>query len=487
MGRISLKVKYIMKKYLITTLAIGMLFSSCELVEVENPNLIEDRFIGAPQSSIEWMDGVRRQMSLSVGSITEFTELVSDNYFNNYTGSSKVFDIPQINYFDQDVANLQASIHRLMEMSEFGLAKVLPADAQSTPLQKAELLMYKAYAHILSAELFKGMPATALGTVLSPADHLGSALSLLNEAQGIYTSAEDKLVCTLLKARVNYHLGDATKARQEATLVLQNPTLLRQVKYGTTSGPSNNFQGNIYTTGGNNPFAPLPRLDFLDPKYFNIDPVAANDQKPIAIAKAEEAYLILAEAMTSANELGSARTMLKNLLTESVAKRVVVMLNDKAETRNGGNRKDYPLTAVKVKFDATSAEREGYVYNRQAGNIAAYQVSGTKVTAAQIDAAASQDELLYLVYLLRQEIFIAEGRRMTDLGIRFPVSQREQLGNKNVTTEHTQTVMPTFIPKDRGMDDFDYNTVTGVVTMKYDMNKVLVQNKTAVEIMPFIK
>ncbi|MCY1550398.1 hypothetical protein D9M68_866500 [compost metagenome] len=75
---------------------------------------------------------------------------------------------------------------------------------------------------------------------------------------------------------------------------------------------------------------------------------------------------------------------------------------------------------------------------------------------------------------------------MTDLGIRFPVSQREQLSNKNVSTEDTQTIMPSFIPKNREMDDFEYNTTTGVVTMKHDMNKVLVQNKTAVEIMPFI-
>lgn len=475
-----------MKKYLIIILATGLLFSGCELVEVDNPNLIEDRFLGAAQSSIEWTDGVRRQMSLTVGSITEFTELASDNYYNNYTSSSKVFDIPQINYFDQDVANLQASIHRLMEMSEFGLARVLPADAQSTSLQRAELLMYKAYAHILSAELFKGMPVVALGPVLSPTAHIQSAVVLLDEAKNLFVTADDKLVCTLLKARAYYRLGDAVKARQEATLVLQNPMLLRQVKYGGSSGPSNNFQGSIYTTGGNNPFAPLPRLDFLDPKYFNIDPVVANDQKPIAIAKAEEAYLIVAEAMAASNDINGAKTILKNLLTETVAKRPVVMLNDKAETRNGGNRKDYPLTAVKVKFDATSAEREGYVYNRQAGNISAYMVSGTKVTTSQIDAATSQDELLYLVYLLRQEIFIAEGRRMTDLGIRFPVSQREQLSNKNVSTEDTQTIMPSFIPKNREMDDFEYNTTTGVVTMKHDMNKVLVQNKTAVEIMPFI-
>lgn len=475
-----------MKKYIIyPALAMVLMLGSCELVEVENPNLIEDRFLGAKNSAVEWTDGMRRQMSTVVGSNTEFTELVSDNYFNNYTSSSKVFDIPQINFFDQDVANIQAGIHRLMEMCEYGLTKVLPADAESTPLQKAEILMYKAYAHLMSADLFVGMPAKPLGEVLTPEAHRNAAIALLNEAQPLFTAADDRLVCALLRARAYYGLGNAQQARTEANTALQNPLLLRQVMYGTANGPSNPFQGNIYTTSGNNPFAPLPRLDFLDPKYFNTTATAALDQKPIAIAKAEEAYLIIAEAMVAANDLSGAKTTLKTMLTECVSKRATTSISDKAETRNGGN-KVYPLTAMKVKFDAASPEKEGYIYDRQAGNITAAQVSGTKVTAAEIDAATTQDGLLYLVYLLRQEIFIAEGRRMTDLGIRFPVSEREQLGNNNVKPEHTQAIMPSFIPKNREMDDFEINAATGVVTMKHDMNKVLVQNKSNAAIMPFI-
>ncbi len=476
----------VMKKYIIyPALAIGLMLSSCELVEVENPNLIEDRFLGAKNSSVEWTNGMRRDMSLVVASNTVFTELVSDNYFNNYTSSSKVFDIPQINFFDQDVANIQAGINRLMEMCDYGLTKVLPADQESTLQQKAEITMYKAYGHIVSADLFVGMPAKPLGEVLSPEAHRNAAITLLIEAQPLFTETNDRLVCALLKARAYYGLGKASEARTEATSVLQNPLLLRQVMYGQNSGLNNSFQGNIYTTTGVNPFAPLPRLDFLDPKYFNVDPVAANDQKPIAIAKAEEAYLIIAEAMVSANELSTAKSTLKAMLADCVSKRTVVSLNDKAETRDGGNRK-YPLTAMKVKFDAASPEKDGYIYDRQAGNINASLVSGTKVTAAEIDAANTQDALLYLVYLLRQEIFIGEGRRMTDLGIRFPVSQREQLGNTNVKAEHTKAILPAFIPKNMEMDDFDINATTGIVTMKHDMNKVLIQNKTAPEIMPFI-
>ena len=475
-----------MKKYMIyPALAMVLMLGSCELFEVENPNLSEDRFLGSGNSAVEWTDGMRRQMSVMVASNIEFTELVSDNYFNNYTSSSKVFDIPQINFFDQDVANIQAGINRTMEMCDYGLTRVLPADAGSTALQKAELSLYKAYTHLLAAELFVGMPAKPLAEVLSPEAHRNAAISLLNDAQPLFTAENDRLVCALLRARAYYGLGNAAQARTEATTAIQNPLLLRQVMYGTTNGPSNSFQGNIYVTSGTNAFAPLPRLDFLDPKYFNTNATAALDQKPIAIAKAEEAYLIIAEAMVSSNDLSGAKTTLKSLLTDCVSKRTTTSLSDKAETRNGGN-KVYPVTAMKVKFDAASPEMDGYILNRQTGNITAYQVSGTKVTAAEIDAASTQDALLYLVYLLRQEIFISEGRRMTDLGIRFPVSEREQLGNNNVKPEHTQAIMPSFIPKNREMDDFEINAATGVVTMKHDMNKILVQNKTAAGIMPFI-
>src|SRR5690606_22254844 len=110
-----------------------------------------------------------------------------------------------------------------------------------------------------------------------------------------------------------------------------------------------------------------------------------------------------------------------------------------------------------------------------AGKIKAYPVSATKVTSADIRAADTKNELLYLIYLMRQEIFFAEGRRMIDLGIRFPVSQLEEQNNANVRSEHTQAQIPSFIPLNQELDDFSVDQQSGVVTIKHDMNKVLVQ------------
>lgn len=470
--------------YLIT--GVSLFLNACELSDVTNPYVTEDRFISSSQSMDTWLNGARRQASLTVGTVVEFTELVSDNYFNNYTQSSKVFDNPELNYFDRDVTNIQASINKLIEMSEFGLTKFSYAATGPESQKKAELLFYKAYAYILGAELYVGIPVEPLGEVYSPVQLLESAIDILTESESLYTTVSDKDACSLLIARCYYRMGNVAAATTYAQKVIGNPMLLRQVKYGTQSGPSNNFQSAIFSNT-TNWFAPLPRLDFLDPKYFHQTTAIFDDEKPIAIAKAEEAYLILAEAQAAKQDLVSVKKTLKDLLENTVKKRPVVQLDDKKDTRNGGNRKDYPLTAVWVKFDAQSPVKSSLVMDRAKSTIPAYSVSATHIQIADIDAIDKQDDALYLIYLLRQEIFIAEGRRMTDLGIRFPVSQREQLNNTHVTEQHIKAIIPSFIPLNRGLDDFTYDKAKDIVTMAYDMNKVLVQNKTSAYIMPFNK
>jgi len=127
------------------------------------------------------------------------------------------------------------------------------------------------------------------------------------------------------------------------------------------------------------------------------------------------------------------------------------------------------------------------VLSRQTGNITVYTVSGTSVTTSDIDAAATVDSLLYLLCQMRQEIFMSEGRRMTDLGIRFPVSLIEKQNNPNVKPENTVATIPSYVPLNRKMDDFSYDRTAGVVTIKIDMNKVLVQHKNDTGILPMLK
>lgn len=470
----------IMKRYfLVFGLAATLALPSC----VKNPLVTEDVFVNTPNAARAWANGVRRQLALTMNAVVVNAELISDNYFNNYTQNSKVFDIPQIDYFDVDVNSSQAEVQRLREMAVYGLEKIVPGDAATTPADKASMQFALAFSYLLSGEMFVALPGSSLGEVLTSEQHLQKALTLWDAAIAAEPDACKKLAYTLLKARTYYRLGDATNASRLANEVLAQKNLLLQVPFDGLNSVSNEMQTGTFTAQPNR-FAPLPRLDFLDPKYFNTG-VAAQEQKPIAIAKGEEAYLILAEAQIAASNLPAARQTLKDIL-DVVNARTITAVDDSKEERDGGNRKDYPRIAVKVKFDANDTPRDGYVLNRKAGKVNVYTVSGTKVTASDIDATATTDDILYLLYRMRQEIFMSEGRRMADLGIKFPVSQTEQLNNPHVKEEHTKAQLPKFIPLNRGMDDFTVDATDGTVTMKYDMNKVLVQNKTAKEIFPFI-
>ncbi|WEK36780.1 MAG: hypothetical protein P0Y53_04635 [Candidatus Pseudobacter hemicellulosilyticus] len=470
-----------MKRYIF---AVGMVAAFALPSCVKSPLVTEEKFINSPFAAKTWAQGVRRQLAQTMNSLVVNAELISDNYYNNYTSNSKVFDIPQIDYFDVDVNGTQAAIHRLRQMAYFGLNTVVPADTSATASDKATMIFSQAFSYLLAGEMFVALPDSVEGKVLMAEEQLRKALPLWDQAIAMETTDSARLAYTLFKARTYYRLGDATNASTLATQLLNSKKLLFQVAFDGQSGVGNAMQSAIALVSPSN-FAPLPRLDFLDPKYFNV--LAANvDQKPIPLAKAEEAYLILAEAQLAAGDLSTARETLKTMLADVVSQRGTYTIDDKTETRNGGNRNDYPLTAVKVKFDASDAPREGYVLDRKAARVTVYGVSGTKVTAADLDAATTADALLYTLYRLRQEIFISEGRRMADLGIKFPVSQIEQLNNPNVLPEHTQAQLPSFIPLNRGMDDFTTDPVDGTVTMKFDMNKVLVQNKTAKEIFPFI-
>jgi tetratricopeptide (TPR) repeat protein len=469
-----------------SALLVGALLSGCSLTEVENPNITDVSFIGTPQSTQVWVAGMSKQLSLMLNTTVVYSEIVSDNYNNNSSLTNQVFDIPSLLTSDMDIDNMQRGIAKLTQMSEYGIAQVVPADKDATSAMKAQIYFMGGYGYLIGGELCKGLPITPGGVVGTAADRYKKAIQYFNLALGLETDQTKKNVYTLALARTYYDLGDKDNALLHANAVITSaPLLLQNAIYDGVNGVSNTMQ--TYTfSNSTNVLAPLPRLDFLDPKFYHTGN-ATSDQKPIAILKGEEAFLIAAEVALSKADLVTAKTLLKNLITDVIAKRPRAAVDGKLAVRKG-TRSDYPLLAtVKVKADASSPERSGLVLDRQAGLISVYTVSGTSVTAAAIDAAATVDALLYLLCQIRQEVFISEGRRMTDLGIRFPVSGIEQQNNPNVTAEFTLATIPDYIPLNKGMDDFTYDRAAGVVTVKNDMNKVLVQHKTAAGILPMMK
>ena len=83
----------------------ALLMGSCDLVspdEIINPNVDESTFLHSDQPMETWVNGTEKELALHMSDFVELMEILSDNYFNNYTRSSKVFDIPQLLYRTAD-------------------------------------------------------------------------------------------------------------------------------------------------------------------------------------------------------------------------------------------------------------------------------------------------------------------------------------------------------------------------------------------------
>ncbi|NBP71033.1 MAG: hypothetical protein EBU52_20135, partial [Cytophagia bacterium] len=308
-----------------------------------------------------------------------------------------------------------------------------------------------------------------------------TALTLATEQVTITTA-------TLARARAHYWAGSATNAVNDAqAAITASPSFLLTVQFDATNAPNSTIQNALFDRGTFDDLQPLPRLDFLDPKnYF----ISASVESATPFLKIEEAHLIIAESQLAQNNLAGAKTTLTNLLGV-VAARPVVNVNDNVEGRTEAAPGSRPNnSAVQVAASATDALRTGLVRTRNGAGVTVPvpTVSGTSVNAAMINALATEDEALELLYLMRQEIFIAEGRRMTDMGIRLVVSEVEALANSNIPAGDPSTTssLPSFIDGIKTeLDAFEYNTNANTCVIKHNVNKILVQNKTSPTVLPF--
>jgi hypothetical protein len=471
---------------LLIALAVGT--GGCDFLNptnVINPTVTEDDFVQTTRAATVWTAGVERQMAIAMNQVVMGAEVASDNLFNNRTLFSKVFDIPLIEADDFDVTNIQAEIHRLRAMADDGLNKVIPADPTATDELRAQLHFHRAMAHLLAGELFVGLPVASLGPVEAPSVHLARAVADFQQVRALSTNAERRASALLGIARAQYGAGNRDAAVAAAAEVRATaPSLLRTVRFDITNGPTNTMQTAIYDSGQNE-FQPLPRLDFLFPKYFS---ATAGDQKPIAILKGEEAFLILAEARIAQGDLPGARTVLGELI-DLVATRPTALINDRGQRRGrGGGTWIYPNAAdIVVQASPQDEPRAGLVLTRSGDPVRVPTVSGTSVSRAMLAAAATDLQLLELLYLMRQEIFVVEGRRMVDLGIRFPIARREAQANASVGADSPalQARIPAFIPGNLGMNACTYRDGDKLVVIHHNLNRVLVQNRASPMVLPF--
>lgn len=463
--------------------ALMLSLAGCDLMapgEIINPNVGEDTFLASDNAMETWMNGVEKELAVCMSDYVSLMEILSDNYYNTYSRSSKVFDIPQLLYTDVDVTNLQRHVGSLREMADYGLNTVAKHDRNTTDDDLFKLQVVKGFSLILAGDFFRALPMKNGGEVVEWQQQLATAVEVLGKAIGLASTQEKRALVNTLCARAAHRLGNRAQAVAFAQKAIEEAAdFCHQVHFDHKNNVLNNAQSAI----GGNWFQPLPRLDFLDPKYH----LTSNDEQlPIVVAKAEENFLILAEAALAENQLSEAKKWMKSLLALVEKRPVRKEVNDQLEGRDGGGIRRYPNSSeYRVRASEKDSLRVGLVIDRHEPNLITVPfISGTSVTEAMVNGLAQHDDALELLYLLRQEIFFAEGRRPADLGIRMPVCEVEAAKAGNAAP-FTQALVPDFIPMNYGLDDFVIDDPSKTVTIKYNMNRIIVEHAHTLDVVPF--
>lgn len=471
-----------MKKLIIFSLS--LLAISCtgdfgevvDFKDVENPNLSESSVVGQPNSASIWLSGLERQLANVFNETLVLSELGSDNYVNTQTFYNQFMDALDIQITDPDMRDTQRQIQRLRELAVFGLDEVGPGDPNYDAATEAEFNYFEGLSYLFSAMYFSALPQEPVGVPVTSEAHYQNAITAFDAAIAINAQPEYYLA----KARANYYLGNQSAAVTAATNALALSTdFSRFVLFDQANGPVNIFENALYQRATFDDLQPLPTLDFLDPKYSFL---STSQDAPVHYLKAEEAYLILAEANLADNNIGAARTNLTSLL-DLIGTREVRNIDDSIEQRTQveeGSRPDSD--------DIVVNGREGLVLDRQSGMVDIPSVSGTSLTADDIAAMQDDDAGLSLLYRTRQEVFIAEGLRFVDMGVKLVIDENEILLNENINEGDlgTTPVIPAFITAVvADLDAINYEPGSTTASTVINLNDILVANKSSDAVIPF--
>lgn len=462
--------------------------AACEAIDptqVNNPTTTDDDLAEATNPTEALLPGLRAQFARMINAYVVASEVISDNYSIHGTGIPVDMDEPSlvtpdyVNGTGTSANGVYWNVQELRALADFVIDEIAPNDTGAPPALVAEAHYYRGMAFLTMGEVFSHVPHEEDGTP-QPADvALTRAISDLQAGTGFGAQANAAL------ARAHRLLGDAGAAASAANAVLgASADFLFAPSYDEQT--LSNTPVAFLVLRALQEMQPLPRLDFLDPKYTERD-------SPIPIAKAEEMHLILAEAALASGNVGEARSHLASAVT--VAKsRGMVSFDDIDERRNADLSLRPRSEEIVIRADADSPYRGGLVLNRPSDGLQIPYISGTSLSADSIAGLGSEAEVWHALWLARQEILLLEGRRLADLGIKLPMMLREIDQNDNISEGDPGTlpIVPGYIPQNPryAMDIYSpLDLYDGVdpgaplvkmeVTMHVDMNRVLVANNAS--------
>ncbi|MFO8233749.1 MAG: tetratricopeptide repeat protein [Longimonas sp.] len=480
---------------LLGLLLLGLGLSGCDFLdptEVENPQSTEDDLEGTPDLVNVFLPGLEAQFARALGSTVVTTEIASDNYSINGTGlGGTAMDFPEritpttavINSRAADVGSYW-NLQELRALADYVLTEILPEDEDASDADVALVHYYRGMAFLMQAENFSAVPIEEDDTPRPAAELYTLAEAAFQESRSLNSGSSNMLRTSAALARLHRGVGNPQEASDYAqeAVEIDDDFVIEQ---GFDEQNLVNAPHIYLVTRSIKEMQPLPRLDFLDPKY-------TSREAGIAVAKAEEMYLIQAEAALVEGNPDAARGFLSDALSFSQSRLATEFDDNDARLDNNLNPRPQSV-GVKIAFEPDAPFQQGLVLNRP-GIITTPTVSATSITAPDIDAATG-DELVRLLYQMRQEVLFLEGRRLHDLGLRLPMMLPELEQNPTIAAGDlgTETIIPAYIPPANEMDlytpveiyeeqeDEDGNDILVLVedeiTMLHDMNRILAEER----------
>lgn len=380
-----------MKKLILLTTLVTI-YSGCDLIDgtnVVNPNLTLDAAAAQENSATAWVNGLAQRNAVVYNSFLVTAELTTDNYQNKATFYNQNVDVGTFRDIDNDFNTAQRNIAQLREQAEYGLEIVLANDVSSagTALE-AEMHFYKGWSHLMAAETFVALPGDGGGVPLTPEEHFQLAIESFTNANNTVADVSYDLAL----ARAHYGLGNQSQAVSFAQAVITaDPDYVRYIQYDGVNGPTSTIESAVYDRQSFNDLQPLPRLDFLDPKYGDL---GGTNESPVAMMKVEEAHLIIAEAQIADGTLPLAQTTMQNILA-LVNTRPTRVIDESEEGRagtvNAGADIRPDTSAYSVRASASDAFIDSLVLDRTATTTIP-TLSGTSVKVADILAVTNANE-----------------------------------------------------------------------------------------------
>ena len=448
---------------------------------VNNPNPTAEDLASASEPTRLLLPGLRAQTARAVAANAVINEFVTDNWERTFSSVTGELDDPHVVNPDGGTFNSTGAwggywhLQELRALSDFVLNEVAPEDPDATDGLVAEAHYRRGLAFLMQGENYIGVP---IGRDEAPTpwdELLELARQDFEQARSLVGPGDDLAVdVEALLARTFRALGDAQAAVEHANSALAlDPNLVAGQEFSA---------GEIEPPRLDRPAQPLPRLDFLDPKY-------SDRSSAMALAKAEEMHFILAEAAMAQGDYDEGASRLAAAV-EIASTRPTREFNDPDLRLNLDVSVRPRDSEILVRADPESPLRAGLIQDRP-GPVTVHYISGTSLDADSLAALTDPGDIRHALWLARQEVLYLEGRRLHDLGVRLPVAARDidpspaidwgdPVTEPQVPTYIEQGLMTQYTPRSPYRDpSAGGELATNEITIAVDMNRVLAEERVS--------